>query len=51
MIHEYGKGNADGAQAADAGADKRDFAAFRRHGDWDNPSGDEPSVPIIYEPA
>lgn len=33
--------------AADGGA----LPAFQRRGDWDNPSGDEPSVPIIYEPA
>lgn len=50
MIHESRKGNEDGARPADVRAE-RELAAFRRRGDWDNPSGDEPSVPIIYEPA
>ncbi len=50
MIHEFWKRNEDGAQTADFDA-AREPAAFRRHGDWDNPSGDEPSIPIIYEPA
>lgn len=49
MLHDFRKENEDGARP-DVRAE-REPAAFRRRGDWDNPSGDEPSVPIIYEPA
>lgn len=44
MVEEYGTRK---DEAADGGA----LPAFHHRGDWDNPSGDEPSVPIIYEPA
>lgn len=49
MIHEFRKGSDDFARVA--GDAEREPVAFRRRGDWDNPSGDEPSVPIIYEPS
>lgn len=50
MIPDLRTAGEDGARPADVRAD-RELAAFRRRGDWDNPSGDEPSVPIIYEPS
>jgi hypothetical protein len=49
-MQDFRKGNEDGARAADNRAE-RELAALRRRSDWDNPSGDEPSVPIIYEPS
>lgn len=38
------------AKGAGRAAKGREDAALACRSDWDNPFGDEPSVPIIYEP-
>lgn len=51
MVEEFGARSDDGAAGAASAKAGGTQPAFHRRGDWDNPSGDEPSVPIIYEPA
>jgi hypothetical protein len=38
------------AKGVGRAAERRENAARELRSDWDNPFGDEPAVPIIYEP-
>jgi hypothetical protein len=50
MGQKFGAADRDGAGSTSPVMEGGEHAAFARRGDWDNPSGDEPSVPIIYDP-
>ncbi|MDD5302189.1 MAG: hypothetical protein PHS14_03695 [Elusimicrobia bacterium] len=51
MIQDFRAADKDGAGLARLVVDWREYSAIERLGDWDNLSGDEFSIPIIYEPV
>jgi hypothetical protein len=51
MVQDATTGKGGEGKGASRAAERRESSALECRSDWDNPFGDEPSVPIIYEPA
>ena len=51
MVQEFRAGDEHGGGFTEPVRDWHAYASIARFGDWDNLTGDELSVPIIYEPG